>query len=295
MMKTYWVLSKKPKNGDNQLLNPLQKKKLSLPQKKCSISPSEIDEIFERPSNRPSTGSPPLPCSRETSVSYRTGSKSTHGTPRNSISPKPEEWPAMERLLNGMREEEDLSLVRDLPSFPRTTSNVRYSTASLIPNLLLPKDSIDVHSTSEGVTSSTLHSIDCSKEPLALDDSPPPATENISTLKDFERLAEVTAQNSRKLANWSHYITSIVQQRQVVGLGNTTHDLKQGSDHQATITAGQFGPNYLGSSVDPEDSDTPSNKGRKETCLIHKSTSRGSTFDHDQSQNNVHQPTCNII
>ena len=300
-MKTYWVLSKKRTNGDNQSLNPLQKKKLSLPPKKGSISPSEIDEIFERPSNRPSLGSPPLPCFRETQGTHRTSLVPNYGgTPRNSVSPKPEEWPEMERLINGMREEDDLTSISDLPPFPRTTSNARYSVISFLPNLLQPRDSIQQQGR-EGRTSSTSYPTDFEKnpnEPPELVDSTTPTTGNISTLKDFERLAEETAQNSRKLANWSHYVASIVEQQQVVvELDDITTDLKQHSDHHqaTTITTGQFGSEHLGSSVDPEDFDTSSvENGKEETCTVNDNiTSRRSILDHNQSEENNF--TCNII
>lgn len=274
MMKTYWVLSKKTKNGTDKALNPLQKKKLSSlsPPKKGSIALSEIEDLLVKPTHKLRAGSPPLPCSREATSRLMRKYQSAQNTPRSSVAPRPEDWPAMDRLINGMKEEEEeeeeeLARINDTPSptpLPSFRAGARYSsTASLIPGLLHSRASIDlpnVRPCNGSIHNRTNESVFSVPEGLAS-----LASENISTLKEFERIAEETAQSSRKLANWSHYISSIVQQRSVEASSNPSSTKP---NHLPTPLAGRRAtvatvtpqvtpthtPTHLGSSVDPESS-----------------------------------------
>lgn len=218
MMKTYWVLSKKSPPNSETPLNPLQKSKKTTPTtrtRRISFNSSiDIGDILE--TNEPV--SPTLPRYNTTPQLHPSLS------PRPSLSP--EDWPAMNRCL----------IKQESPPTNNSLSNQRLSTVSALTGVLKSHkgESVD-YGTPNGIPT----------ELLSL------ASENLSSVKEFEQLAEENAQNARKIANWAHYIASVCKEK-TTPTNTLTEPRPSSSNIQhrratvATVTA-------IGTPVDRED------------------------------------------
>jgi hypothetical protein len=199
-MMTYWVLEKKETHSSqDEPLNPFQKSKLH-----SQTSPL-MNEVSHRKLSAPPTSTP----YKDSSIfGHDTKLPHINDTPRPSLSP--EAWPALEQSLAGICEEDNkLPLATGIcNSVPLTatgsTNHVlgyRQSTGSVASGIVMNNH-----------RDSTVPLDMVKPAPINIpDELKSLASENMATLKEFEKLAEVNAQNARQLANWAHYIASTIE------------------------------------------------------------------------------------
>lgn len=236
MMKTFWVIGKKPSKDKSE------KEIITSSRRRSQIKRNDLsyDEhltkkgrYFSVPSMSPRSVTPPL---KERSTS-----------PRHSITP--DSWPVMEESINS------------LPNISRI------SRGSFIPGVLSSR-SIDIGD------SRKLKELLPSSVPTISDELKMLATENITTLTEFARVAEENAQKARLLANWADYIVATAKEHSNV---IDKQSIEPSCTRRATVSnISPIGdtshatppPDNIGTSVDKDDSNPFSLPTEKKDCII---------------------------
>lgn len=198
--------------SDDMTLNPLQKNKL-FSHRKHPLD-SALASVDDKVGRRYSSSSPPIP--------RFSSSKETTPTPNRTKSISPDDWPAMNR-----------SMADHLPV--TTIPEVSPILLSSLTGILKDREAIDLSPSHSSVP----------QDLMVL------ASQNMSTIREFERLAEENAQNARTLANWAHYI--VQQQTTPSSPNNDQSKISMPPLQRATVATVTKPHPLLGSSVDIDD------------------------------------------
>ena len=253
-MKTYWVLEKKCSLGeDEDTLNPFQKDKLIQSGHKQRSASADIEDLVRKDHRKNS--SPLLPrFTPKQTTSLESTPLSSRPIQRPSLSPH--DWPQLDMAIEQKKSSQS----------PNRHDYPRLSTTSVVPGILASHkgESIDLGDVRYLQRMST-SSLDIPEELKSL------AAENKITLKEFAEIAEESALNARKVANWAHYIATVAEQQ-------NTHDNAAFSTRRATVAtiaphtgSPCSGSPRTGSSVDKDDSDNADmtmSKQKDGACII---------------------------
>ena len=235
MMKTFWVIGKKPSEDKSE--------KEFITSSRRSQGRSNNLSYDEHLIKKGRYYSVPSMSPRSLTPPLREKS----ANPRHSITP--DSWPVMEESINS----------------PPNIS--RISRGSFIPGILTSR-SIDIGD------SRKLKELLPSSVPTISDELKMLATENITTLTEFARVAEENAQKARLLANWADYIVSTAKEHPNVV---DRPSIEPSCTRRATVanispagdtTHATPPPDNIGTSVDKDDSDPSSLPTEKKDCII---------------------------